>query len=326
MAHYRPLLDSTCAASRKFVNTCLRAWDRTVVAGRILSTQPVLCDRDSAFELHTLTYDQDVLATVWSLKTWYLYSGTRPPLVIYAGGPLSAPSEAVLLAHFPDCRIMRRETFNARMSDCLGRYPASLKFSRMPAFYCSLKLFGPLCFTQADSVLYFDSDLLFFRKPVELLGHIERQSPCFSSDYQDSYAYSRSFIQGLLPVKLEPKINAGLFHVSKRDLEGSLDLVEAYFAGIPEVNPAIWTINRHEQTLNAILLSQAGAARLSDAYQLSRTPVTDTTVSHHFVNDGSRPAFFRSGVRRLVRAGFLNAASRSTGASHKPIAMHGKGV
>jgi len=286
----------------------------------------VLCDPDSAFEIHTLTYDQDLLATLWSLKTWCHYSGTRPSLVIYAGGPLSMSSEAILLEHFPNCRIIRRDAFNSRMNGFLERYPSSLKFSRLPSFYCALKLFGPLCFTQADSILYFDSDLLFFRNPVELLGHIERRSPCFSSDYQDSYAYSRSFIQDLLPVKLEPKVNAGLFHVSRRDLEGSLDLVEAYFAGIPEVNPAIWTINRHEQTLNAILLSQAGAARLSSAYQLSRTPVSDTTVSHHFVNDGSRSAFFRSGVRRLVRAGFLNATSRPAGAPFNPIAMNREGV
>ena len=71
-------------------------------------------------------------------------------------------------------------------------------------------------------------------------------------------------------------------------------------------------INRHEQTLNAILLSQANAARLSSAYQISRTPVTGGTVSHHFVNDGSRPAFYRVGMRRLVCSGFIKKTARNT--------------
>lgn len=321
-----PILNSTYAAGRNLVNTCLRAWDRAVVARKILATQPVSGDPGSAFELHVLTYDQDLLATLWSIKTWCHYSGTRPPLVIYAGGPLSSSSEAVLLEHFPNCRIIRRDAFNSRMNGFLERYPACLKFSRLPSFYCALKLFGPLCFTQAASVLYFDSDLLFFRKPLELLGHIGRQSPCFSSDYQDAYAYPVEFIKELLAVKLEPKVNAGLFHVARRDIAGSMDLMEAYFSGIPAVDPEVWTINRHEQTLNAIMLSQAGAARLGSVYQLSRTPVTDSTVSHHFVNDGSRPAFFRSGVRRLVSAGFLNAISRNPGAQHADIEIKGEGV
>jgi len=285
----------------------MEVWYRSVITKRILATQPVICDRACSYELHTLTFDQDLLATLWSLKTWYHYSGTRPALVIYAGGPLSAKSEAILRKHFPSCKIIGRRIFNIKMIDFLNSYKLSLRHSIMPSFYCALKLFGPMCFAQAHSVLYIDSDILFFRKPVELLGHIERQAPCFNSDYQNAYALAPECIEKILPVKLQHKVNAGLFHISRKDLAGRLEMVETYFEGIPAVDQTSWTINRHEQTLNAIILSQAGAARLSSAYQISRTPVTDTTASHHFVNDGSRPDFYRNGIRRLVSDKFLEA-------------------
>jgi hypothetical protein len=305
MAQSQFLLCRARHARIKCAHHFLVAWYRSVIAKRILVTHPVVCDRDCSYELHTLTFDQDLLATLWSLKTWYHYSGTRPALVIYAGGPLSAKSEAILRKHFPSCKIIRRRIFNIKMNDFLNSYKSSLRHSIMPSFYCALKLFGPMCFAQADSVLYMDSDILFFRKPVELLGHIERQAPCFNSDYQNAYALAPECIEGLLPVKLQHKVNAGLFHISRKDLAERLEMVETYFAGIPAVDTASWTINRHEQTLNAIILSQAGAARLSNAHQISRTPVTDTTVSHHFVNDGSRPDFYSVGIRRLVSDKFL---------------------
>lgn len=294
----------------------MAAWYRCVVTKRILATQPVIYDRGCSYELHTLTFDQDLLATLWSLKTWYHYSGTRPALVIYAGGPLSTKSEAILSEHFPTCRIIRRATFNQKMQVFLDNYKASLKHSIIPSFYCALKLFGPMYFTQADSILYVDSDVLFFRKPRELLTHIERQSACFNSDYQDAYAHPAALLNSLLPVRLEHGVNAGLFHISKNDLDGCRDLAEHYFTTVPEIDHQSWEINRHEQTLNALLLSRANAGRLSADYQISRAPVTDSTASHHFVNDGSRPAFYRVGIRRLVSSGFLTAAA--------PDAMQGQ--
>ena len=204
------------------------------------------------------------------------------------------------------------------MQDFLRNHPACHKHAAISPFYCALKLFGPMYYTQADSVLYFDSDVLFFRKPVELLGHIERQSPCYNSDYQDAYAHPTAFINDLLSTNLAHKINAGLFHIARQDLTGSLALVETYFEKVPQLDHTSWVVNRHEQTLNALLLSKANAARLSADYQISRTPVTDSTVSHHFVNDGSRADFYRVGMRRLVCSGFIKATARAAAQGKGP--------
>jgi len=287
-------------------------WYRFVVAKRILFTRPVACCADQSFELHVLTCDRDLLKTLWSLKTWYHYSNTRPALVIYAGGPLSERSAEVLSEHFPNCRVIRREQFNHDMQDFLNNHPACLKHALIRPFYCALKLFGPMRYAQSGSILYFDSDILFFRTPVEILEHIKHGTPCYNSDYQDAYTHPVALINKLLSTNLDHKINAGLFHVSaQEDYSGSLDLMEAYFAKVPAVDQETWFVNRHEQTLNALLLSRANAARLSDAYQISKTPVTRQTVSHHFVNDGSRPDFYRIGIRRLIYSGFIKATARA---------------
>ena len=87
---------------RNLAHRPLYAWYRFVVAKRILNTRPVACGADTAYELHTLTCEHDLLNTLWSLKTWYHYSNTRPALVIYAGGPLSDHRGPHPLRAFPE--------------------------------------------------------------------------------------------------------------------------------------------------------------------------------------------------------------------------------
>jgi hypothetical protein len=318
MVQRSPLLALKRLILRNLAQRPLYAWYRFVVAKRILSTRPVTCGADTAYELHTLTCEHDLLNTLWSLKTWYHYSSTRPSLVIYAGGPLSDKSVHILSKHFPNCRIIRRDQFNHDMQDFLKNHPACLKHALISPFYCALKLFGPMRYAQSGSVLYFDSDILFFRTPVEILEHIERGTPCYNSDYQDAYTHPAALINKLLSTNLAHKINAGLFHIARQDLTGSFALVETYFTKVPAVDHGTWVVNRHEQTLNALLLSKANAARLGGDYQISRTPVTDSTVSHHFVNDGSRPDFYRVGMRRLVSTGFVKETARAAAQKQFP--------
>jgi hypothetical protein len=295
---------------QRFSRAILLRYYKHIYSKKILTTKPVSCSADSAFEVHVLTRDQELLETLWSLKTWYHFSGTRPPLVVYEGGTLSSESSAILEGHFPNCRIIRRDRFDRDMRDFLRDRPAALEHALIRSFYCALKLFGPMRYTKARSVLYIDSDILFFRAPLEMMEHIERGLPFFNSDYQDAYAHPLEFIRKKLRMKLEPTINAGLFHIVKRDLASSLELVEEYFSNIPVADPTHWTINRHEQTANAIILSRANALRLSDDHQISKTPVTDRTVSHHFVDDGSRPDYYAKGMHRLKAIGFLKQLAR----------------
>ena len=67
-----------------------------------------------------------------------------------------------------------------------------------------------------------------------------------------------------------------------------------------------------EQTAWAILVSKQrkGFMRLPDSYQISKQPVTDLTISHHFVNDGSREDFFKEGVCLLKKNGFLSEINK----------------
>ena len=85
----------------------------------------------------------------------------------------------------------------------------------------------------------------------------------------------------------------------------NMNLIESYFEKVLKFGNMKDSVNRHEQTLVAILLSKAKAARLSDDYQISKKLITDKTVSHHFVDDGSRINFYKAGLSQLKSTGFI---------------------
>jgi hypothetical protein len=204
-----------------------------------------------------------------------------------------------------NCRIVGREMFHQDMDTFLQGHIESQKFSRIKSFYCALKLFGPMYYTKAEHVLYLDSDVLFFRKPNEMLNYIESGIPFSMSDYQNAYSYPVEFLNQLLGIELHHKINAGLFHVARSDFGRHINLVEEYFKNASALESTKHSVNRHEQTLSTILLSKAEAVRLDSNDQISKTRVTDKAVSHHFVNDGSRIGFYVAGLRRLKSSGFI---------------------
>jgi len=271
----------------------------------ILRTNPMVCEADGPLELHTLVCESDVVNALWALKSLFHFGEIRPRLIIYDDGSLSDVAIDTFLRHFLNCQIVRRDTFHREMEDFLKPYGTSLEYSRKESFYCALKLFGPMCYARSQYVLYMDSDVLFFQKPGEMLKYIENGTPFYMSDYQDAYSHPVEVLNGLLRTNLAHKINAGLFHVASRDFAGNMALVESYFEEVSKFDSKGCILNRHEQTLAAILLSRANAVRLSSDYQISKEAVTATTVSHHFVNDGSRADFRAIGVRRLASAGFI---------------------
>lgn len=278
---------------------------KCIYAKNILKTKPIVCDKKGQFEIHTLTCEQDFVNTLWSLKTFYHFCEMRPGLVIYDDGSLSDAAIKTFSEHFINCQIIRNDRFHRDMEDFLKAYRLSLKYSKITSFYCALKLFGPMYYTKSEYVLYLDSDILFFQKPREMLKYIEGGISFYMNDYQHAYSYPVKFLNKLLKIELAHNINAGLIYFSKRDFVDNMDLVESYLEKVSKLENMKDSVNRHEQTLAAILLSKAKAVRLSDDYQISKKLITDKIVSHHFVNDGSRINFYKAGLSRLKSTGFI---------------------
>lgn len=277
---------------------------------KILTTPPVTCEAQGLFEIHTIISEQDFLNAIWALKSFYHYSGLQSGLVFHDDGSLTASSRDALLSHFPHARVISKENSEAEMTNFLVEHPHLQRARANENFYCARKLLDILFYSNGENLLILDSDILFFQYPRELIDCIQSGRPCFNSDYQSHYANGSAEILEKRGIPLLKNFNAGLLLLRKSFYLDHLELMDAYFSEVAAY-PAVDNINIHEQTVHGAMMSKCKATRLAKTYQISRETIHKETVSHHFVNNGSRKLFYLQGLRQLKRQGFLRETKRA---------------
>lgn len=285
-----------------------REWDaRRVRAHRtrsnetILRTPPAPIDPRSPIEIHALTCERDYADLLWCLKTFFHYADRCCRVVLHDDGSLSRVALEHLERHLPGATIITKADIDGRMHDVLRSYEGCRSFrNRLPL---ARRLFDFPTVATSDRFLVLDSDVLFFRRPEQMLRCIDQGCSFFMSDYQDGYVFPRADIAMRYGVDVFPAFNTGIAYLPRQMFD--FDFIERYCRDVATADLLghPWA----EQTLFAMLLSRCshGAERLPDVYRISRQPIDSDTISHHFVNDGSRGLFYTHGVRRLRRAGFL---------------------
>ena len=126
---------------------------------------------------------KDVEMLVWSLKSLFYFSNRDWDLWIIDGG-LASTDAKLLLHHFPNARIHFECDLVHRFANELDQFPflTDLRFFRR--FPLAKKIVDAPRLLGGRKFLLLDSDVLFFRTPVELLDLLEdpEQRFAFSMD------------------------------------------------------------------------------------------------------------------------------------------------
>ncbi len=279
---------------------------------KILESKPTVCDKRLDWEVHILTCQRDFIDAIWALKTFYHFSGLRPLLVIHDDGSLKPPHVAFFKSHFKNCVVISREKADRFVKEKLRKYPACFRYRFTNFRIHAIKLFDFYFLSRKKSIFFLDSDVLFFRKPSFIIDSIKRKKGFFMSDYQDTYCIPRRRLDKLFGINMRKKVNSGLIFFPKKHY--NMRIIEAFLERVFRKNLHRHMVHRYwfEQTALAIIMSKYGKhfLRLPEEYQISRKPITEDTVSNHFVSDGSRPLFYTSGLKRLEAAKILEELSR----------------
>jgi len=156
---------------QKFKDGLRAAYHRDAVRPRILRTEPIRGSTDTKCEIHVLTSSADWLNLIWALKSFYWSAQRHYTLCIHDDGSLNSEYAARLREHFPEARIILKAQADASVLHGLAGYPRCLEFRKNN--HLAPKIFDFAHFLQSDRMLLLDSDVLFFREPIELLRRIE---------------------------------------------------------------------------------------------------------------------------------------------------------
>lgn len=287
---------------RKFEHGVRTAYYRDLVRPRIRATRPVGDTSSDVCEIHVLTSAQDWLNLLWALKSFYRHARRNYSLCIHDDGSLPELARNELRAHFPNARLILRPEADGEVVPTLAGFPRCLEFRKTNML--SLKLFDFRHYLRSERMLLIDSDVLFFSEPKELLRRIESPDYQFNSvnaDVSSAYTVDPAEVKARFGFDLQPCFNSGLGLIHRDSLR--LEWIEE-FLGLPGIVGHFWRI---EQTLFALCSFRRGAELLPEEYRVQ----LDGRIAgscKHFVG-AIRHHMYGSGVRHLVRTGFLRASA-----------------
>jgi hypothetical protein len=272
------------------------AWRRVWTQRAILPTLPMLTDTTGPEEVRVLTWKRDWISLIWALKTFYVFSGARFPLYIHDGG-LRDENKSALMSHFPNAVLVSREEADSRVEKILTARKLSrciLYRRRNPT---TLKLFDFFLLSSARRIITIDSDILFFRRPAEL---IDAACPPNRYNQDESCYYTLSLEElhrrfGVLPVS---HINSGLSRIARESID--FDAVERFLQD-DDLFANQWVT---EQTLHALCLASRPPELLPARYLVSTKPgLAPDLVCKHYPGTG-RHLLYDEGMRYLTDVGF----------------------
>lgn len=289
---------------QRFGHGPVTAWYRDRVRPRILDTAPITDTVDGRVELHVMTCAVDWLDLMWGLKSFYSASARRYRLCIHEDGSLSDDALGALSLHFPHARIILRRDADIEMEERLADYPFTAEFRRNNLL--APKVTDFVAYLDAERMLLFDSDLLFFSCPHGLLARLEDPNftlNAFNADVQSAYVVSPELAREAFNIFLLPLVNSGL-GVIQADC-ARYEWLEEFLAVESVRTGHFWHI---EQTMYALCGSRYGAELLPSEYALSLDRGISDKPFRHYVG-GIRHLLYREGIPALLRAKTIDLRS-----------------
>lgn len=271
---------------------------RAKIASAILSTAPSPNPLpDTLFSAHSLICKKDLIMSIWSAKSLNLACNQALCWFFHDDGSLTEEDFQILSYHFPGCSILKRSMTDEKVAPLHSQFP--LTFSMRDKYVMMLKLVDLAVFSEKQLILYVDSDILFFDKPVQLLSLLsnKKNSNFFNRDIQTSYLYTTAELKEYTGIRVPEQINAGLSVLHKDTIQ--LETIETLLQQIPLTPNLIF--HRIEQTLITLLSSMSGdgIAYLDKEYDVSLKKSLHNTVCKHYVGI-IRHQFELEGVQYLL--------------------------
>jgi hypothetical protein len=243
--------------------------------------------------IHVLTGHDDWLLATWALATWFQRTKQNWNIFLHDDGTLPEDLDAHLHPIFPNVTIVRCEEADAKVSPLLEKAPAVRRFRASHPI--GRKVFDTAQFATGPRYILLDSDVLFFRRPEEILNWTDNPSDeCwFMQDTDERSLVSLEQARESFDVNLWPWVDTGICLMQKAALD--ISLCERVLGSLPLSNPFLTA-----QTLLAICASRHNrGGLLSPRYEVAKKQagISDVVARHY--PGAARDIFYGRGLRRL---------------------------
>ncbi len=262
------------------------------------ATLPALPARPGAprITLHLLTGRRFWFQTAFCLHSFARQSEVGVNAAIYDDGTFDDPLGAQLAQLGPGLVFHSATSIHERLKDLLPEAKFPVLRERWKNYPNIRKLTDPHLGSTGWK-LVIDSDLLFFRRPGFLLDWLAAPDRILHAvDCEESYGYSRSFMERLAGAPIPPLVNVGLCGLHSESLNWSE--IESWCAELIAREKTSYYL---EQALVAMLAARAQPCAVAPSADYLTKPGraegrAPTAVMHHYVAESKR-SYFRDGWR-----------------------------
>lgn len=246
--------------------------------------------------VHVLTCHFDFKMFFWSLSSYYNSFKIYGQLYIHNDGTLSKKEVALIKKKFPQAIVIDARTFADDYANELDQYPL---FKQIRAkhfnFFSFKKIIDPFLASKAKMCLIFDTDILWFKKPIELEEQIK--NGCQKSLMQKNNTYK------FLPngEEIDKKLtdyNAGIILYNRQNFDTKI-LID-FFQNLNQDNKQ--ELHFADQTGHVKCLKNLEGLP-ADKY-IIRGEVNENTIAKHYTAP-RRPLFYLEGLTIINKNNFI---------------------
>ena len=149
--------------SRRFYR-CFKAVD---------ATKPLRCNPASSVEMHTLTCHEHVFMYITAAKSLLRFV-SELAVVVHDDGSLTSEDQLTIERHIPGVRVIRRQEADGALGALVAHCPSTARYREK--VINSLELTDHLLLAKQQRMIITNSDILFLRRPDEVIRWIESGS------------------------------------------------------------------------------------------------------------------------------------------------------
>ena len=142
----------------------------------ILAKLPVYeCQPQDDFSVHILCQEEDIAMVEWSIRSFLKYSGLCPKIIVHDDGTMSKKSARLLESHFNNLKVLfKREAIELLQKN--SEFKGKIKDFSNKGHKVIIQLIDIFLLSDTAKVMLLDGDVLFFKKPDEILAFVNGQS------------------------------------------------------------------------------------------------------------------------------------------------------
>lgn len=147
-------------------------------SGLLLAKLPVYkCQSQDDFSVHILCQEEDVNMVEWSVRSFLKYSGLCPRIIIHDDGTMTEKSARLLENRFNNLKVLfKREAIAALQKN--SEFKGKIKDFSERGHKVIIQLIDIFLLSNTAKIMLLDGDVLFFKKPEEIVNFVNGNSNC----------------------------------------------------------------------------------------------------------------------------------------------------